>query len=77
MRLIHSTKIEVHSFPDNRIPAYAILSHTWGADDEEVTLNNMRDGSARNKKGFQKIEFCAKEAAANGIEWIWADTCCI
>ncbi len=27
-------------FATNNIPNYAILSHTWGADDEEVTFND-------------------------------------
>jgi hypothetical protein len=43
---------------DNDIPSYAILSHTWGADHEEVTLGDLADGSARSKAGYQKIQFC-------------------
>jgi hypothetical protein len=30
--------LEVTSFDDDKLPPYAILSHTWGKDKEEVTL---------------------------------------
>lgn len=33
----------------NNIPAYAILSHTWGDDDEEVNFNEMMDGSVESR----------------------------
>ena len=29
------------TFDDEPIPAYAILSHTWGADTEEVTFEDL------------------------------------
>lgn len=29
------------------------------------------------KKGFQKIEYCCQQAASDGLEWVWIDTCCI
>lgn len=60
------------------VPAYAILSHTWG--DEEVTFQDMdldADMSKTvNKAGWKKIQFCAKQAAADGLEYFWVDTCC-
>ncbi len=30
------------------IPRYAILSHTWGADNDEVTFGDLRDGSGKS-----------------------------
>jgi hypothetical protein len=39
------------------IPEYAILSHTWGADSEEVTFKDIMDGTGRNKAGYNKIWF--------------------
>jgi hypothetical protein len=47
------------SFSSNRfsdgIPPYAILSHTWGTgEDDEVTFQDIRDGTGNNKTGFQK-----------------------
>jgi hypothetical protein len=30
-----------------------------------------------SKAGWKKIEFCAKQAAADGLQYFWVDTCCI
>ncbi|KAH7089729.1 vegetative incompatibility protein HET-E-1 [Paraphoma chrysanthemicola] len=32
---------------------------------------------ARQKKGYSKLSFCGKQAAADGIEHFWVDTCSI
>ncbi|KAL1847005.1 hypothetical protein VTK73DRAFT_162 [Phialemonium thermophilum] len=60
-----------------QIPDYAILSHTWGPNADEVTFADMREGTGRGKKGYGKIEFCAKQAARDGLHYFWVDTCCI
>jgi hypothetical protein len=57
------------------VPTYAILSHTWG--EEEVSFQDMEAGAGMRKAGWKKIEFCAKQAAADGLEYFWIDTCCI
>jgi hypothetical protein len=59
------------------LPAYAILSHTWGGDDEEVTYNDMIEGSGKFKTGHRKIQFCGEQAARDGLQYFWVDTCCI
>jgi Heterokaryon incompatibility protein (HET) len=59
------------------LPAYAILSHTWGSDDEEVTYNDMIEGSGKLKTGYRKIRFCGEQAARDGLQYFWVDTCCI
>ena len=59
------------------IPSYAILSHTWGADDNEVTFNDLKDGSGKSKAGYAKIEFCGEQARRDGLQYFWVDTCCI
>jgi hypothetical protein len=56
---------------------YAILSHTWGADDEEVTYKDLVDGTGKSKAGYDKIRFCGKQAANDGLQLFWVDTCCI
>jgi hypothetical protein len=56
---------------------YAILSHTWGDDGEEVTFDDIRDGTGSNKAGYQKLRFCAKQAEAHNLKYFWVDTCCI
>ena len=65
-------------YDDNNIPRYAILSHTWGADSEEVTFKDFREGtSMMDKAGYRKIEFCRKQAARDSLQHFWVDTCCI
>jgi hypothetical protein len=61
----------------NHIPPYAILSHTWGADHEEVTFKDLADGTSRNKVGYRKLTFCGKQAGIDGLRFFWVDTCCI
>jgi hypothetical protein len=69
MRLLERQANNDFSFTEffgNSIPRYAILSHTWGADDEEVTYKDIIDAEGRTKLGHKKIEFC-----------VGVDTCCI
>lgn len=63
----------------NNIPPYAILSHTWGADDDEVTFKDIykKKGKGKDKPGYAKLRFCAAQAKRDGIQYFWIDTCCI
>jgi len=61
----------------NNIPPYAILSHTWGNDDDEVTFKDLTEDSGKTKRGYDKILFCAAQALIDGLQYIWIDTCCI
>jgi heterokaryon incompatibility protein (HET) len=64
--------------PKDQIPPYAILSHTWGrGEDEEVTFKDLEGGTGDHKKGFQKLQFCGKQAKADDLHYFWVDTCCI
>jgi hypothetical protein len=81
MRLIntHTLRIE-ETHNDNR--RYAILSHTWGSANDEVTLKEMTAiwlwPSTRNKSGYVKIEkLCEIARDVYNLDWVWADTCCI
>jgi hypothetical protein len=58
-------------------PPYAILSHTWGADDDEVTFKDLSNGQGKEKPGFRKLLFCGQQAILHGLEYFWIDTCCI
>jgi hypothetical protein len=62
---------ELSSYP------YAILSHTWGKDDEEVSFANLTQGLGHTKVGYDKLRFCGKQAAHDGLHYFWVDTCCI
>ena len=61
----------------SKIPEYAILSHTWGADTEEVTYRDLIDGTGKNKVGYRKIQFCGEQASRDNLHNFWVDTCCI
>jgi hypothetical protein len=56
---------------------YAILSHTWGKDDEEVNFADVTQGSGHTKVGYEKLRFCGKQAEKDGLRYFWVDTCCI
>ena len=43
---------EIHN---NNIPRYAILSHTWGTDSEEVTFKDLMEGTGKDKAVYKKI----------------------
>lgn len=79
MRLLDTDKFEVVLIGDDAIPPYAILSHTWGAN--EVSLQDMNsfrtNNSQTNIQLFKKVIGAAKLAAFHGYRWIWIDTCCI
>jgi hypothetical protein len=62
---------------ESDIPPYAILSHTWGRDEDEVTFENWNDGIAKSKAGYAKIHFCCEQAAKDNLGYFWIDTLCI
>ncbi|PQE03465.1 Vegetative incompatibility HET-E-1 protein [Rutstroemia sp. NJR-2017a BBW] len=62
---------------DDRIPPYAILSHTWGPDNEEITFEDIVNGTSEIKPGYEKIRFCGEQARQDGLLYFWIDTCCI
>ena len=62
---------------DDTIPPYAILSHTWGADAEEATFEDITNGTGKDKPGYEKIRFCEEQARIDGLQYFWVDTCCI
>jgi hypothetical protein len=64
-------------FARNQIPRYAILSHRWEADDQEVTLQDVTNHSGGSKQGYRKLQFCGEQAKRDGIQYFWVDSCCI
>ena len=62
---------------DDAIPRYAILSHMWGADTEEVSFKDMIDATGTSKPGYDKIRFCGEQAGRDDLQYFWIDTCCI
>ncbi|KAH0550954.1 hypothetical protein GP486_007681, partial [Trichoglossum hirsutum] len=77
LRLEDDGEFSLVEFVGKNIPCYAVLSHTWGSDDEEVTFNDLVNGGGKSKAGYRKIHFCGKQAANDGLQFFWVDTCCI
>ena len=67
----------VENLVGNDIPPYAILSHRWGTNTEEVTIRDLVDGTAERKVGYRKIRFCGQRARHDGLRHFWVDSCCI
>jgi hypothetical protein len=92
MRLIHLAANEFKEFYEPGIPPYAILSHTWDAD-QEITLSDMKLLSSlpatsamlpiemrhelEGKSSYSKIKSFCDTAAKDGFTYGWIDTCCI
>jgi hypothetical protein len=56
------------TFDSNDFPAYAILSYTWHIDDsQEVSFHDLQVGLGTCKPGYKKIQFCAQQAASDGL----------
>ncbi|TGJ78939.1 hypothetical protein E0Z10_g9818 [Xylaria hypoxylon] len=82
MRLLHYNKDGNISLTGDiqNIPAYAILFHTWGTDEDEVTFKDIQEDLeyAKFKPGYRKIQFCGKEAVKADLEYVeermaWAE----
>jgi hypothetical protein len=79
MWLLDVSTFQLHDFLGPTVPPYAILSHTWGPEEEEVSFSDLRENlsDARTKRGFDKIEGSCVQARNRGLRYIWIDTCCI
>ncbi|KAL7790944.1 hypothetical protein V8C37DRAFT_410556 [Trichoderma ceciliae] len=78
MRLINVKTSRLEEFLDYRAPPYAILSHTWGDDCDELSFRDVEDGNI-DKPGVGSVKFqgCCQQAEADGLGYAWIDTCCI
>jgi hypothetical protein len=56
------------------IPPYAILSHTWGADEEEVTFEDLATNAGKDRPGYKKIQMCGEQAMLDRLQYFWVDT---
>ncbi|KAK3644953.1 hypothetical protein LTR56_009340 [Elasticomyces elasticus] len=76
MRLINVDTFALQEFAGAGTPPYAILSHNWG--EAEVSFGDIQDPDlAQDKLGFVKIFFACRQAKADGLDYVWVDTCCI
>jgi hypothetical protein len=84
MNLINVATKKLEYFIDERTtPPYAILSHTWIA--EETTQQEFRAAGnqpwnspqARQLSSYSKINGSCEQALQDGITYVWIDACCI
>ncbi len=68
MRLLHTTKLELVEFVGEDIPPYAILSHTWA--EEEVLFQDVQQGVAQSRRGYEKVAGACALAVEDGFEYI-------
>ncbi|KAK3366724.1 hypothetical protein B0T24DRAFT_367243 [Lasiosphaeria ovina] len=78
MRLINVKTYKLEEFLDYKTPKYAILSHTWGDDGEELTFRDVEEGGIR-KPGVGSAKFLGscRQAVQDRLGYVWIDTCCI
>jgi hypothetical protein len=77
LRLNENGDLSLVEYQGNDIPRYAILSHTWGADHEEITFRDLVEGTGADKLGYKKVLFSKQQAAKDRLQYFWIDTCCI
>jgi hypothetical protein len=56
------------------VPQYAIPSHTWGSDRDEVTYKDFIQDRGEKKMGYKKLSFCGKQAVGDGVQHFLVDT---
>jgi hypothetical protein len=65
---------------DLKVSAYAILSHTWRLEDDEITFADMamqKLQCSMAHEAFNKIRLTCDQATREGLEYVWVYTCCI
>lgn len=78
MRLINTSTLQLEEFTDDQAPSYAILSHTWGLDAEELSFHDVQDSILEKPGvGSSKLRGSCRKAEEDGLAYLWIDTCCI
>lgn len=78
MHLLNVDSLRLETFYNEKIPSYAILSHTW--ENEEITFEKIQrpdSPSVRSQAGFEKIRKTCEQAKLDEHQYVWIDTCCI
>jgi hypothetical protein len=80
MRLLDARTHRLVDHPADSIPRYAILSHRWGAPEEEVLFSDIQAKSpkvAKRKLGWQKVHDTCQQALEDGYQHVWIDSVAI
>lgn len=76
MRLLEASSVQLVDFTPDKVPPYAILSHRW-QEDEALFADFINDTAGTKAKSYEKIKATCKQAAQDGLQYVWIDTCCI
>ena len=82
MRFLNTRTLKFEQIPDSELHLkenqYAILSHRWGDDKDEVSFKDVQSSTEfSSKKGFNKISGFCEKAISENCRYGWIDTCCI
>ncbi|KAF2859714.1 HET-domain-containing protein, partial [Piedraia hortae CBS 480.64] len=78
MRLLDARTYKLKEFPDDALPPYAILSHTW--TENEASFEELHHASkvrVKVNRVYKKLAGACFQARKDGLDWLWIDTCCI
>ena len=71
LKLDDNGKLNLIERSGDSIPEYAILSHTWGSDGDELAYEDLINGTGELKPGYEKIRFCGNQAKTDGLQYFW------
>ncbi|KAI1746421.1 heterokaryon incompatibility protein-domain-containing protein [Xylaria scruposa] len=74
---IHTKNLEDFIDDTEPTPPYAILSHTWGPDHEEISFQDLQVEEVKTGPGREKFEASCAQAILDDLSYVWIDTCCI
>ncbi|KAI8948231.1 hypothetical protein F4801DRAFT_581651 [Xylaria longipes] len=74
---VHTKSLEDFIDDTKPTPPYAILSHTWGPDHEEISFQDLQADEMKTGPGREKFEACCAHAILDDLSYAWMDTCCI
>jgi len=80
MRLINVHTRRLETFQQDPTKPYAILSHTWGKDGDELSFQDLQaigQEDVGQTTKLAKLDGCCAQAKREGIDYVWIDTCCI
>jgi hypothetical protein len=69
LRLEGDDSLRLVDFFSSDIPPYAILSHTWEADQDEVIFRDLIEGTGKDKSGYRKLALCREQAAKDNFKY--------
>ncbi|KAF2259618.1 hypothetical protein CC78DRAFT_475079 [Lojkania enalia] len=76
MRLLRSSDDGIFNlveFSSKGIQPHDILSHTWGPDNEEFTLKDIRKSIGNAKARYAKIQYRGKEVVKDDLQYFYVE----